>query len=328
MLNGLGIQFIADIAGKGPRTIPYLSGSSAAYLPLQNTTDSWKEIIESASVVDAQSVLQPVLGKDIDETILAGYDAQAKLTLDLFRSAHATVMEVAWGGGNTFPVAMLKPLSRGVLTLNSTDPTAPPVVDFGTFQHPADLDIAVECLKKSREFMASGPMQEVGASETFPGTNITTDAQIAASIRTFATSSWQHPASSLSMMKRKLGGVVDPELKVYGVKGLRVVDASIMPMLIASHTSSTVYAVAEKVCRSPKSFAGVVRLLMNFPHPRRQISSRLHRPEAPSMSESVTIRSLTEISFLSACCPWCKFFAMAQHSVVQMTLSRPSSFLA
>lgn len=48
------------------------------------------------------------------------------------------------------------------------------------------------------------------------------------------------------MMKREFGGVVDSELRVYGVKGLRIVDASIMPMIPGSHTSSTVYAVAEK----------------------------------------------------------------------------------
>lgn len=232
-------------------TIPYLSGSSVAFLPLQNTTDRWQSIIDSAAAVSAESVLQPVLGETIDPTVLAGYDAQATLILDLYASAHATVMEVAWGGGNTFPIAMLKPLSRGIITINSTDPRAPPVFDYGTFEHPADLDIAVACLRKAREFMASPPMQEVGAHETFPGTNITTDAQIAASIRTFASSTWAHPTSSLSMMKRELGGVVDAELKVYGVEKLRVVDASIMPMIIGSHTSSTVYAVAEKVSSRP-----------------------------------------------------------------------------
>lgn len=231
----------------GPRTIPYLSGSSVAYTPLMNTTNEWQSIIDSAAKVDAKSVLEAVHGKNIHKTILAGYKAQAKLTLDLFASAHATVMEVAWGGGNTVPIAMLKPLSRGLISINSTDPTDPPVFDYGTFQHPADLDVAVACLKKTRDFMNSAPMQEIGASETYPGTNVTTDEQIAASIRTFATSTWAHPVSSLSMMPKELGGVVDSKLRVYGLKNIRVVDASIMPMIIGSHTSSTVYAVAEKV---------------------------------------------------------------------------------
>lgn len=90
-------------------------------------------------------------------------------------------------------------------------------------------------------------MQEVGAVETNPGTNVTTDDEIAASIRTFATSTWAHPVGTLAMMKKEYGGVVDSTLSVYGVQGLRVVDASIMPLIPATHTSSTVYAVAEKV---------------------------------------------------------------------------------
>lgn len=278
---------------KGPRTIPYLSGSIVAYLPLQNATDSWQDIVDSATSVDARSVLEPVLGSDIDETILTGYKAQAELILDLYKSAHATAMEVAWGGGNTVPIAMLKPLSRGVITINSTDPTAPPIFDYGTFQHPADLDIAVECLKKTREWMASAPMQEVGASETYPGTNVTTDAQIAASIRKFATSTWSHPTSSLSMMRRELGGVVDEELKVYGVKGLRVVDASIMPVIIGSHTSSTVYAVAEKVQLSP-DVSSIANTLLICHCSRPRISSKLLVCRATSAVP--TLRSLPLIS--------------------------------
>ncbi|GAB7337029.1 hypothetical protein MBLNU457_g2441t1 [Dothideomycetes sp. NU457] len=226
----------------GPMTIPYYSGSIVAFLPLQNMTTRNQDIVASAAAVNLTSLLPA----GIDASILAGYEAQRSILLDLYRSSHAAVEEVAWGGGDTVSVAMIRPFSRGAIMINTTDPNAPPVVDFGTFSYPTDLTVAVESLKKVREWMASGPMQEVGASETYPGRNVSSDDEIAASIRTFATSSWQHPTSSCSMLKREWGGVVDPELRVYGVKGLRIQDASIFSMGIAGHTSATVYAVAEK----------------------------------------------------------------------------------
>lgn len=231
---------------QGPFTITWFSGSIVAFLPLQNITQNYKSIIKTAAAVDLASLLP----KNTDHTILAGYKAQRDLILQLYASPHATAQEVAFGGGNTVPVVVLKPLSRGSITINTTDPTAPPVFDYGTFSHPTDLEIAVQAIKKTRQWMRSAPMQEIGAVESYPGTNITSDEDIAASIRTFARSTWAHPSGTLSMMKREYGGVVDSQLQVYGVKGLRVVDASIMPLIPGTHTSSTVYAVAEKVCLS------------------------------------------------------------------------------
>jgi choline dehydrogenase-like flavoprotein len=226
-------------------TIPYFGGSTVAFLPLQNITKDYQEITTAASSIDL-SALHP---SNIDPTILAGYQVQSAILLDLFNSPHAAVEEVAWGGGNTVCIAMIRPFSRGTIAINTTDPTKPPKYDFGTFVHPTDLDVAVKALKRVREWIASEPMQEIGAAEKSPGLNASSEQEIAAAIRRLATSSWQHPTSSCSMLKRELGGVVDSELRVYGVDGLRIVDASIFPMAIAGHTSSTVYAVAEKVGR-------------------------------------------------------------------------------
>ncbi|KAI6830215.1 GMC oxidoreductase [Hortaea werneckii] len=243
LLEGLGIDTIVELPGVGrPMTVPYYSGTLVAYLPLQNMTKEYDRILQSASNINTSSLL-PV---NTDPAILAGYHAQTQILLERYKSIYTTVQEVAFGGSGTVPVALLKPLSRGSIQINTTDPSKTPLVDFGTFSHPTDLEIAVEAIKKTREFMNSAPMQETGASEMIPGANITSDEEIAAAIGNLARGTWQHPTSSCSMMRRELGGVVDSSLKVYGVEGLRIVDASIMPMIVGSHTSSTVYAVAEK----------------------------------------------------------------------------------
>jgi choline dehydrogenase-like flavoprotein len=86
-----------------------------------------------------------------------------------------------------------------------------------------------------------------GATEFAPGTAVTTDEQWADYITESLSPSEFHPVGTCAMMPRELGGVVNEELKVYGVQGLRVVDASVMPTLVGANTCQTVYAIAEKV---------------------------------------------------------------------------------
>jgi choline dehydrogenase-like flavoprotein len=225
-------------------TIPSFGGSSVAFLPLQNVTSDCKDIIKTASLTNVSALLPP----DIDASIIAGYTAQIEQLLHLYASPHAAVEEVAWAGYASVCTVLIRPLSRGTIMIDSPDPRKPPLYDFGTFSHPSDLEIAVRALKKVREWIASPAMQALGPAEVLPGASIGDgDGDIAAAIRGFATSSWQHPTSSCSMLKRELGGVVDSQLRVYGVRGLRIVDASVFPMAVGGHTSSTVYAVAEKV---------------------------------------------------------------------------------
>ncbi|KAI5238533.1 glucose-methanol-choline oxidoreductase [Aureobasidium subglaciale] len=226
----------------GPMTIPYLGGSSVAFLPFQNIASDYHLVVTSAASINISSLLPATA----HSSLLSGYRAQSALLQSLYLSPHAAVTEIAWEGGNTLPVAIIRPFSRGSIYINTTNPTAPPVIDFNTFSHPTDLAIAIASIKKVREWISSSPMRALETLETFPGTNITSDEDIEAFIRNAATSSWQHPTSTTSMMKRELGGVVDSSLQVYGTKGLRVVDAGVFPMAVAGHSSSSVYAVAEK----------------------------------------------------------------------------------
>ncbi|KAG2167794.1 hypothetical protein JADG_007533 [Aureobasidium aubasidani] len=226
----------------GPITIPYLGGSSVAFLPLKNITPSYPSILATTALTNLSSIFPST----IHPSILTGYKAQHDLLLSLYASPDAAVAEIAWEGGNTIPLAMIRPFSRGAIEITTTDPFHPPTIDFGTFSHPTDILTSIASIRKLREWISSPAMQALGAVETFPGASVSTDAEIEAAIRNAATSSWQHPSSSCAMMKKRWGGVVDAEVRVHGVKGLRVVDASVFPMAVAGHTSSSVYAVAEK----------------------------------------------------------------------------------
>lgn len=87
---------------------------------------------------------------------------------------------------------------------------------------------------------ALGPITEIS-----PGAQYVSDEELEKALREVA-SPLAHPCCTTAMMKRDLGGVVGPDLKVYGTVGLRVVDASVFPMLPGAHLSGTVYAVAER----------------------------------------------------------------------------------
>ncbi|KAL8789649.1 MAG: hypothetical protein Q9213_001085 [Squamulea squamosa] len=226
----------------GPDTQAYLSGTTVAFLSLQRLTTEYQKIIASANKTD----LAKALPAGADRTLLEGYKAQQATLLTDYASPDAAVHELAYGGGETVPLIVLKPLSRGSILINSSDPFADPVFDYGTFQHPADMQVAVAMFKKFRQFVAAEPWKAVGMEETTPGQGVEGDAAIEAAIRNITQSTWSHPVGTCAMLPRKLGGVVDSKLRVYGVKGLSVVDASVMPTIPATHTSSTVYAVAEK----------------------------------------------------------------------------------
>src|SRR4051794_25141597 len=102
---------------QGPFTIPYLSGSIVCYLALQNITKNTAQLIKSAAAVN----LSAILPAGAEPSVLAGYETQRDIILDLYASPSATVQETAFGGGDVVPIAILKPLSRGSIVINSTD---------------------------------------------------------------------------------------------------------------------------------------------------------------------------------------------------------------
>jgi choline dehydrogenase len=231
---------------QGPYTIVNQGGNTVAFLPLPQITSKYQSIIDLAK---SQSVLSLYSG-GYDSSVLKGYEAQRSLILRLYSSMLTSVQETGWNGANTIPVTLVKPLSRGSIMINSKDTLTPPTIDFGALIEPTDLEILIAALRINRKFVATSAMQQLKPTELSPGANLTTDEELREALRKITQPTYSHPCCTCPMMPRKLGGVVGPDLLVYGVKGLSVVDASIMPLIPATHLSATVYAVAEKVCCS------------------------------------------------------------------------------
>ncbi|GME49812.1 Glucose-methanol-choline oxidoreductase, partial [Neofusicoccum parvum] len=108
-----------------------------------------------------------------------------------------------------------------------------------------------------RRLMATPAMRELGPTEVVPGAAVAADADLEAALRAQAAPGYQHVVGTSAMAPVALGGVVDPALAVHGVRGLRVVDAGVMPVIPGTHTSGTVYAVAEKAADIIKRAHGI-----------------------------------------------------------------------
>jgi choline dehydrogenase-like flavoprotein len=140
---------------------------------------------------------------------------------------------------------VMHPLSRGNVHINASDPLGNPVIDPNYLSNQYDVDAAVAGIKACRKIATTAPLRDVWSSEYEPGLNVAnTDAEWRDYVLN-ATFSIYHPVGSCSMLPRKHGGVVDPSLRVYGTTNLRVVDASIIPVLVSAHIQTAVYGIAE-----------------------------------------------------------------------------------
>lgn len=235
----------------GPHTHAW--GNRVVFTSLQDLDpDNYEAITDAVTAQDSLQHLPEVYAEN--PALLEGFNRQRDILSQRFRNPKAGVMEFTFGGAESVPVALQKPLSRGTITINSTNPdpgsSTPGAggaqVDFNTLSNPIDTLLLLRAVAKARAFMASPSVETLAAVEILPGPGVASNAEIEAVMReSWLSSSFDHPVGTAAMMPRELGGVVDSGLTVYGVEGLWVVDASVMPLLPAAHTQATVYAVAE-----------------------------------------------------------------------------------
>ncbi len=149
-----------------------------------------------------------------------------------------------WAHGYTIGVVLLQPASRGTIRLASSDPDAHPIIDPNYLAESDDLSVCVTGIEKALEVMKTDPLAGVVTGAMRPDPFPTDRAGIIAGIRAHAETLY-HPAGTCRMGADG-DSVVDPELRVRGVAGLRVADTSIMPSLNRGHTNAPAIMIGEK----------------------------------------------------------------------------------
>ncbi len=147
-------------------------------------------------------------------------------------------------GGYALVASAVAPASRGAVRLAGPDPRRPPLIDPGFLREPEDLDRLAAGLLMIREVAAGRGFGQVRKAEVYPGPEVRGTAAIRRYIRR-SVSSYYHPAGTCRMGADGTA-VVDCSLRVQGVTGLRIADASVLPTLPNAHPNATVLAIAER----------------------------------------------------------------------------------
>jgi choline dehydrogenase len=142
--------------------------------------------------------------------------------------------------------SVMTPRSRGSVRLRSADPADAPHIDLGLLTHPADMPRMLDAVRVARRLAATEPLRDLLGEQIMPGAGATTDEQLAAAVRA-GCEIYQHPVGSCRMgPAQDPDSVVDSRGAVYGIDGLSVVDASIMPTIPAANTNVPTIMIAER----------------------------------------------------------------------------------
>lgn len=229
---------------RGPYTLAM--GNTAAYVSLPNITPQHADIVSKIRAQISDGSALSYLPAGASSTVQAGYLAQLEVLAQALENPEHPILETPFGNGPDMAF-LLKPLSRGTVELDPEDHDATPIVNYRTAANPVDLDIMVSYVDYYRRLYATDTWQALNAVEVAPGSDVTEHDALAEYVRETVVQSLMHPCCTAAMMPREKGGVVDSGLAVYGVPGLRVADCSIIPVLPAAHTTTTAYAIGEKV---------------------------------------------------------------------------------
>ncbi|KAG9206757.1 hypothetical protein G6514_000042 [Epicoccum nigrum] len=226
------------------------TASGYAYFP-------WS-IVSNATAAEFRNLVQS------DTTLTSTVDKIKKSYFSTPQSATVPQLEVIFSDGYTglkgYPAAnsslfgigtfsligvVQHPLSKGYVHISSRNISDKPTINPNYLSHPYDLQAATNLAKFMRKIAFTKPLRDVWTEEYEPGQAVQTDEDWE-KYALANTLSIYHPIGTAALLPEKDGGVVDSTLNVYGIQGLRVVDASIIPLLPSAHLQTLVYGIAEK----------------------------------------------------------------------------------
>lgn len=233
------------------KTGPYTNarGNALAFISLPDMTSGQEvnNIVTSLGSQKDEDFLPDVYKRN--KKLLKGFVAQRRIIADIFKRRDAAVAEFPVPSDASFSlVGVEKPLSRGTVYLNASNPTGPPTVLHNAFVNPVDRTILGISTRYYRSVLASPILSRFKISETVPGAQYKTDTEIYDSMlaQGLLSPTLAHPSGSCPMMPEDAGGCVSEKLLVYGTRRLSIVDASIIPIIPSCHLQATMYGIGEK----------------------------------------------------------------------------------
>ncbi|MCW5746315.1 MAG: choline dehydrogenase [Alphaproteobacteria bacterium] len=247
-LKTLGINVVADVPGVGGNLQDHLDAATLYYCKTRDTYDTANQLVTLAKYVFGKtgpgtSCIAETGGFLRTADGLSAPDIQLHFIPAFVIDHGRTQMKQ---NGMTLHVCLLRPESTGTIRLKSADPMADPAIDANYLAASKDLDGLVKGTRLAREIFAQTAFEPYRGDELEPGVGKTSDADIADWVRARSETIY-HPVGSCKMgPESDAMAVVDSQLRVRGVEGLRVVDASIMPTLIGGNTNAPTIMIAER----------------------------------------------------------------------------------
>ena len=250
LLQGLGIEVVKDLAGVGANLQDHLQIRTVYEVNVPTLNEEINSLFGRMMIgmkyvfarsgpmsMGASQVCIFARSNDHVETPDIQYHFQPL-------SADKPGIEMHPFPGVTLSVCQLRPESRGRIEIISPDPNAYPAIHPNYLSAERDCQTAIDALKFTRRLVKTKALKPYIVREHLPGPGVETDAQLLDSARNIAQTIY-HPTSTCKMGTDPMS-VVDERLRVYGISGLRVVDASIMPTITSGNTNAPTIMIAEK----------------------------------------------------------------------------------